>query len=481
MLLGWAIVGILGGAAAADEPTPRKPNFLFILSDDQRHDALGVVQREQGERGRFPWLKTPHLDELAADGVRFRNAFVVNSLCSPSRASLLTGRYGHANGIVDNHTAFPEQSVTVASLLKQAGYATGYVGKWHMGGQRGQRPGFDSSASFIGQGEYFDCPFEINGVKTATSGWVDDVSTSYAETFLRENQAKPFVLIVGFKSCHAQFQPPPRHAAAYAGEKARTTPNMNVPAPYPLNENARKQPLPGTADATGMVETKLDYFRTINGIDDNVGRLMKLLDELKLADDTIVVFAGDNGFYLGEHRLSDKRSGYEESMRIPLIVRYPKAGKGRLVDQLALNIDLAPTFLDFAGVPVPADMHGRSWRPLIEGKSPDDWRKAFFYSYFYERSAVVPTVTAVRTETAKLIKYPGHDEWTEYFDLMADPYETKNLAKDPAAAALREQLDAEFAKQAAAIDFKIPAFADTPPAPGAEPPKRGRKNRDPKE
>src|SRR5262245_3879887 len=176
------LAGLLAPHAAAAEA--KRPNFLFIYTDDQRYDALGVVQREQGERGRFPWVRSPNVDRLAAEGVRFRNAFVVNSLCAPSRAAFLTGRYNHLNGIANKHTPFPTDSVTYASLLRRAGYATGYVGKFHMDQQRGQRPGFDFSASFIGQGRYDDCPFEVNGQPMQTTGWVDDVSTDFAVKFL---------------------------------------------------------------------------------------------------------------------------------------------------------------------------------------------------------------------------------------------------------------------------------------------------------
>src|SRR3977135_2054119 len=168
-LSAWA--GLLPPQAHAAE---RKPNFLFVYTDDQRWDAMGVVQREQGEKARFPWFQTPNMDRLAAEGVRFRNAFVTLSLCAPSRAAFLTGRYNHLNGVIDNHTPFPEDNVTHASLLRAAGYATAYIGKWHMDGQRGQRPGFDYSASFIGQGRYVDCPIEINGKPTETKGLVDE-------------------------------------------------------------------------------------------------------------------------------------------------------------------------------------------------------------------------------------------------------------------------------------------------------------------
>jgi arylsulfatase A-like enzyme len=439
---------------------PRRPNFVFVYCDDQRWDAMSVVQREQGERARFPWLKTPNMDRLAAEGVRFRNAFVVNSLCAPSRASYLTGRYGHENGIVNNHTPFPLENVTHAGLLRQAGYRTGYIGKWHMDGQKGQRPGFDYSASFIGQGRYVDCPFEINGEVTATKGWVDDVSTDFALEFIRKHKDAPFLLAVGFKSAHGPFDPPERLAAVYEGESARSVPNLDHPAIYLRGGGAAQKP--AAKKKAGGGGPGLGYFRCLTAADENLGRLLNLLDELHLTDDTMVVFSSDNGFYLGEHRLGDKRSAYDESLRIPLLVRYPKlTRRGGTIDAMALNIDLAPTFFDYAGVTIPGAVQGRSWRPLLEGRG-DDWRKAWFYCYFYERGYNTPTVTAVRTDTAKLIRYPGHEEWSELFDLDADPYELKNLIDDPAHAALRKRLEAEYERQSSQIGFHIPAFADKP-------------------
>ncbi|MBI4582070.1 MAG: sulfatase [Planctomycetes bacterium] len=432
-------------AAGRGVAAETKPNFVFMLTDDQRWDALGVVQREQGDKGRFPWLKTPNLDKLAAEGVRFRNAFVVNSLCAPSRASFLTGTYGHHNGIRNNGTPFPADSITYASVLRSAGYTTGYVGKWHMDQQRGQRPGFDYSASFIGQGRYRDCPFEVNGKQTETTGWVDDVSTDYAIQFLNENRGKPFVLALGFKTCHGPFSPPPRRASDYEGAKARPVPNLGSAAPY------RKETGPegrvGASFAGDGSPKLLDYMRCITAMDENVGRVMAELDRLGAADNTVVVFAGDNGYYLREHGLGDKRTAYEESLRIPLLVRWPgRAAKGKLVDQMVLNIDLAPTILELAGVPVPAQMQGRSWRPLLEGKTVP-WRRSFYYEYFFEAPFASPHVQAVRTERGKLIRYPGHPEWSELFDLAADPYETKNLINDPAKADLHRELEAEFQRE----------------------------------
>jgi arylsulfatase A-like enzyme len=270
-------------------------------------------------------------------------------------------------------------------------------------------------------------------------------------------------MILGLKTCHGPFTPPPRHAQAYDGALARNVPNYGVPAIYaPVGPNGAK----GKRTDAKEVPTNLGMFRGINGVDDNVGKLLKTLDELGLTEDTVFVFSSDNGYYLGEHNLGDKRTAYEESLRIPMLVRYPRAVKaGRTDDRMVLNIDPAATFLDLAGQPVPAAMHGRSWKPLLEEKSAD-WRESFFYCYFHEKGFNAPLTTAVRTTHAKLIKYPGHDEWTELFDLTADPYELKNLAVDPAHSALRKQLEAEYDKQAKAIDFKIPDFADKPAADG---------------
>jgi arylsulfatase A-like enzyme len=449
------LLAILPLAVSAAE---RKPNFLFVYTDDQRWDAMGVVQREQGERARFPWFKTPNMDRLAAEGVRFRNAFVTLSLCAPSRAAFLTGRYNHLNGVANNHTFFPTNNVTHASLMRAAGYATAYIGKWHMGGQSGQRPGFDYSASFVGQGRYQDCPFEINGHPTPTTGWVDDVSTDYAIEFIKKHRDRPFSVVVGFKACHGPCQPPERAKDRFPDASARPVPNLGVPAIYRattrINTNEAKLFAPST---------KPNYFQCISAADDNLGRLLKALDDLGLAEDTVVVFASDNGYYKGEHELGDKRSAYEESLLIPLIVRYPKlALKGKALDEMVLNIDLAPTFLDLAGVPIPEQMQGRSWRPLLSGKTAG-WRKSFLFEYFLENAFPgTPTLFGVRTADAKLVKYPGHEEWTELFDLAHDPYETNNLAAVPARKDLLGRMQAEFDRQAKATQFRIPDDADKP-------------------
>lgn len=453
-LLLVALLSSLAVSAAAES----RPNFLFILTDDQRWDALSCVQSEQGAKGRYPWFQTPNLDRIAAEGVRFRNMFVTMSLCAPSRAAFLTGRYNHLNGIANNHTEFAPDHRTWATELRRAGYTTGFIGKWHMGNQRGQRPGFDYSASFIGHARYHNAPFEINGVETPTTGWVDDLSTGYSIDFLRRSKDKPWALAVCFKTPHGPCDPPARWADKFPDGFARFVPNLMVspPFPWPL--------LPLPEPGADKLKANLNYFRCLGAMDENVGRILQTLDELGVAQNTLLVFASDNGFYHGEHRLADKRSAYDESLRVPLLVRFPGHGvKGRTDDRMLLNIDLAPTFLDFAGVPVPPDMQGRSWRPLLENR-PGEWRRAWFYEYFWEpqRGNPTPALTAVRTESAKLIRYKDHPEWTELFDLAADPYEIRNLWREPSAAGLRARLEADYQREREAAGYVWPDYADDP-------------------
>ncbi|MGH7199764.1 MAG: sulfatase-like hydrolase/transferase, partial [Planctomycetaceae bacterium] len=332
--MGRAILAVwvlaVGTAAAAE-----RPSFLVVITDDQRHDALGVVQRAQGKQARFPWFETPNLDRLAREGTRFKNAFVVCSLCSPSRAAMLTGRYNHENGITGNRTPLPEDAATYASLLREAGYETGYIGKWHMDGQSGQRPGFDYSASFVGQGRYMDCPVEINGERTQTTGWVDDVSTNYAIDFLKRQSDKPFLLVVGYKTPHGPRRAesaPERLAGLYADATPKPPVSADDLAPYRRDEDdARPRNRRGRPDMRAGMRV---YFQLLKGVDENVGRLLETLEETGQAKNTVVVFTSDNGYFLGEHGLGDKRAAYEESIRIPLLVRLPGRTGGVTVDAM---------------------------------------------------------------------------------------------------------------------------------------------------
>lgn len=266
----------LANAAAAD----RKPNFVLLFSDDHRWDAMGVVQREHGERGRFPFLATPGFDRLATEGVRFRNSFVTLSLCAPSRAAMLTGQYNHRNGITNNNKPFPTDAVTHASLLRAAGYQTAYVGKWHMGNQKGQRPGFDYSASFVGQGVHQNCSFEVNGTAQPTQGWTDDVSTDFAIEWMKKNRKAPFSLVLGFKSPHSPRggrNLPERLRETYAGKTTKPSPNCGVPAIFHKTAGGGAGEDEEPAGLTGN-DVHLDYLRHITGVDENVARLLKALD-----------------------------------------------------------------------------------------------------------------------------------------------------------------------------------------------------------
>ncbi len=462
-LMAWALLGCTLLRAA---DAPQRPNLLFVYTDDQRYDAFSAVQREQGERGRFPWFKTPHMDRLAAEGVRFRNAFVVNSLCAPSRAVNLTGRYSHCNGIASNFRPFPVDSVTHATLLRAAGYTTAYVGKWHMDSQR-ERPGFDFHASFIGHARYVDAPFLVDGKETPTQGWIDDVSTDYAIGFMRRQKgaAKPWSMVVGFKAPHGPFTPPECARERFAGEQARSVPNLATATPYLEGAKPKRAPEPAAAGGAA-VPVNLDYFRCVSAADDCLGRLLEALDACGFAGNTVVIYTSDNGFYLGEHGLGDKRSAYDESLRVPFIVRDPTlgaAGRGQVRDEMVLNLDLAQTLLDYAGVAAPPEMQGRSWRPLLAGAAAG-WRQSWFYEYFAEKqkNSRVPDIAAVRTADAKLITYVGHEAWTELFDLKADPYETRNVMGDPAYAALRARLTAELARLKAEVGYRVPDYVDRP-------------------
>jgi arylsulfatase A-like enzyme len=455
----FALLGVIAGLAVSADQL--RPNILFVITDDQSFDALSVVQQEQGAAARFPWLETPHLDRLAAEGVRFRNAFVVSSLCSPSRAVNLTGRYNHDNGIASNFRPFPEKRVTQATLLRDEGYTTAYVGKWHMGGQRA-RPGFDHHATYVAHGRYQDTPFIVDGVKTPSEGWVDDVATDYAIDFVKRQGAEddaPWLLMLGFKTPHQPWEPPERSSELYEGKQSGRPMNYATPPPYFSRE-------PRPSDRNNQTWNNLNYFRCVSAMDECVGRLLEELERSGQASNTVVIFTSDNGMYLGAHKTGDKRSAYDESMRVPFIVRDPRLGaetQGRVVDEMVLNLDLVPSVLDLAGREIPVELPGRSWRPLLAGPV-SDWRQSWFYEYFTEsqRLTRVPDITAVRTKDAKLIKYVGFPEWTELFDLKRDPDEMKNLFHDAAATDLKETLGAEHDRLAGEIGFRVPDFVDRP-------------------
>lgn len=443
-----------------------KPNIIFIYTDDQRYDCLGVVQEEQGDKARFPWLETPNLDRLAAEGIRFRNAFVVQSLCTPSRASFLTGKYTHSHNIYTNFTNFPGDMNHWGHELKNAGYQTAYIGKWHMGDEGGKRPGFSYSASYRGQGIFFDCPFEINGVATETQGWVDHVSTDYAMDFIRKNADREFAVAVGYKSAHVPFKPYGEFVDLYPDVQMGPAQNhMNFPIYLGRVHYAKPEHLKPYGNV--LTEDYIDYFRTLTAIDHHVGRIMNLLEELDLSRNTMIIYSSDNGYHFGEHGIGDKRTAYEVSMRIPMIVRYPMSGlSGVVSDAMVLNIDLAPTLIDMAGLAVPKDMQGKSWKPLIEG-SAKSIRNGFMYEYFFSYTditdyeiqtvnpPITPTIVAYRTNNAKIITYPDQG-WVELFDLKNDPYEQINLAYRIEHHSLKTELLDLLEAEKKRSNFKLP-------------------------
>lgn len=425
-----------------------KPNIIIMVADDHRYDALGAVQEERGERANFPFFQSPQLDRLAAGGVRFRNAFVVHSLCSPSRATVLSGLHSHQHGIIGNEAPY-ESRETWPHLLAANGWATGYFGKWHMGNQR-ERPGFAESATFLNQGIYTDCPFLINGKSVPSKGWVDDVSTSHAIEFMTRHRDKPFALYLGFKAPHDKRSPPSRHKRTHADADIPKPASWNKPAPW--RENAG-------LDWDRQLPDRRAYFATLAGIDDNVGRVLDALDQLGIAERTLVIYMGDNGYYLGEHGLGDKRTAYEESIRIPFLLRYSRAVTPGQRDEMVLNLDVASTVLEACGIQPTWKQGGRSLLGLLQSSGgPEDWRASFLYQNY--RDPAYPRVTfdvlAVRTSRHKYVENDGNPEWTQLFDLEADPMEIHNLAREPAAAELRESMRAELERLKAESDYRHP-------------------------
>lgn len=394
------------------------------------------------------------MDRISNEGVHFNNAFTVYSVCSPSRATMLTGQYPHIHGVTDNVTDFPASATTYATLLRDAGYATGYFGKWHMGKQAA-RPGFDTAVTFHGQGTYFRTEFfDQAGSSLFTSSatdWVDDVTTQSALDFItaQSQSAEPFLAVVGYKTPHQPWEPPARNSDLFSDDTPIAVPNLTVPPPF----------APGAGGGANVGQLR-NYMRTVVGIDDNVGDVLMLLENLEIANDTAVIFISDNGFFRGEHKLGDKRAAYEESIRVPFMIRYPKIQPGPLqVDEMALNLDMAPTILDLAGVPIPESMQGRSLYPFLTGAVPDKWRDSFIFSYNIDpnipNAAVVPHLGLRRADGLKLVGYQDDALWNEFYDTSQgnDPYEINNLFSSAERASDRELLSAEMKAAAAEFGF----------------------------
>ena len=474
----------LGAVSAGAVPQKRlqkvrgaKPrNVIFILSDDHRYDFMGFM-------GKVKFLKTPNMDRMARTGAHIENAFVTTSLCSPSRASILTGLYSHKHGVVDNNTNIQPGLVFFPEYLQQLGYKTAFMGKWHMGhGSDEPRPGFDRWISFRGQGQYYNGQLNIDGKKVKAGKHISDELTDYAIDWLEQEQDKPFFLYLSHKAVHAMFEPAKRHVGKYE----------NAPLEYPASMADTEENYRGKPDwvkeqrnswhgVDYMYHGQMDfdkfyrqYCETLLSVDDSIGRLLDCLKEIGKADSTLVLYMGDNGFCFGEHGLIDKRHMYEPSMRVPLLAHCPEVIQpGTKVTQLVQNIDIAPTVLEAAGVKPPEHMDGRSFLPLLAGKDVS-WRDAVFYEYYWEANfPQTPTTYGVRTDRYKFIHYHGVWATDELYDMQNDPDEMRNLIDRPEHRALIANLRKRMYDWLEATDgMQIPLRRER----GGRSDKRGPKN-----
>lgn len=405
----------------------RKRNIVFILTDDHRFDFLSCAGH--------PWVKTPNLDRLAQHGLYYENAFVTSSLCSPSRASILTGVYPHTHKVQDNFTPLDPRLPSFPALLQKNGYKTAFLGKWHMGGASDEpRPGFDHWVSFEGQGQYFDCPLNINGQRGTTAGYITDALTVEAEKFIA-GQSGPFMMYLSHKAVHSPFQPAPRHKNLYAGEKMPRPESMWYREDWyeqkPEWIRRRRLTRHGVDGAIGqsmpLEDLYMGYARCLAAIDESTGRVMDALQKKGMLNDTLIVYMGDNGYLWGEHGLIDKRSMHEPSLRVPLLMHCPDLFAAGRRKQFALNIDIGPTFLDVAGVKPPASMHGQSLLPVMRSEQAPS-RQEFLYEYEWERDfPATPTVYGLRTDRYSLMQYYGIWDLDELYDIQNDPQQMKNL------------------------------------------------------
>lgn len=436
------------GFSRAAEPRRARSNVLFFITDDQAQSALSCYGNSI--------LKTPHMDRIGEEGVRFNQAFVTNSLCAPSRASFLTGLYSHSHGVTTNGEEpgwLDQQGIrrdlgTWPKMLRDAGYASAIVGKWHL---KSLPFGFDHFAILPGQGAYFDPPFIVNNGHVRFRGHTDDVIADQALAWLRHRpKDKPFCLLCQFKAPHRPWESAPRFSDEFtdvtipippAFEKlpegipaAVTKADMSIAEMSDFRARGVPPDLPPSERKEANLQAFVkNYYRTLRGVDENVGRVLEFLDREKLAQNTVVIYTSDNGFFLGEFGLFDKRLMYEPSIRIPMLMRWPTQIKPKQVDDLhmVLNVDIAPTLLDIAGAPLSQGLQGRSWMPVLENPKAA-WRDAFLYE-FYEYPAVhcVRKHRGIRTREWKLIHFWEQPDEYALYDLVNDLDELVNLAGRP--------------------------------------------------
>jgi N-acetylglucosamine-6-sulfatase len=489
--LGWECFGVEQAKGLRLEKLPgAKPrNVVLIVADDHRYDALSCAGH--------PFLKTPNLDALAKNGSRLANAFVTTSLCSPSRASILTGLYAHRHRVIDNNNPVPAGLTFFPQYMQAAGYETAFFGKWHMGSDSdAPQPGFNRWVSFKGQGTYWPNAngLNVDGQHVEQKGYITDELTDYAVDWLDKRTAdKPFFMHVAHKAVHTDFLPDeneqskgklllpgvegkigfvaaPRHAGKYAKEPFPAPETLAfTPRNYgdkPMWVQNRRNSRHGVDIPFGnrwdLAVIYRQYMETLLAVDESVGRIVDALKRKGVLDSTLFIYMGDNGYAWGEHGMTDKRSAYEESMRIPLIIHCPELiAAGTNVPQMVANIDIAPTVLNAAGLKPPEGIDGRSFLPLLAGKSMP-WRDKLLYEYYWEWNfPMTPTIHALRTDHYKFIRPYGTWDIEELYDLQNDPLEIVNLAGKPEHQQLANDLKAQmFALLKETSGMSIPLFED---------------------
>lgn len=457
---------LLSATQVLSQGRSKPMNIIFILADDHRYDAMGFMNKIKG-------LQTPGMDRMAREGAHLSNAFVSTALCSPSRASILTGQYAHTHTVVDNDAPLPANLTFFPQYLQKNGYQTAFLGKWHMGNTDDRpQPGFDHWVSFQGQGVYYNPAFNINGkrVKQPEGSYTTDLLTDNAIDWLsKRDKQKPFFVYLSHKGVHAEFDPAKRHAGRYANLPIVCPPSMyltatdsskvygEVTAPTaPVNYRDIPQWVRHQRYSWHGVDFMYhgaiqfdDFYRryleTLLAVDESIQRVLNWVKEQGLEQNTMVVYMGDNGFSFGEHGLIDKRHAYEESMRVPLLCWAPGLVKASsVIPQIIMNIDIAPTFLEMAGITKPANMQGQSFGDLLRGKQVP-WRDKVFYEYYWEASfPQTPTIFAIRTNQYKYIYNHGVWDINELYDLQHDPYEMNNLIRDTSLRKTGQQLKKEL-------------------------------------
>ncbi len=464
------LLSSLAGAGLARGAEARRPNILYIMADDHASHAISAY----GSRIN----RTPNIDRIAQRGVRMDNCFCTNSICTPSRGVILTGQYSHVNGVKTLQDALDPARQNVAKLLQAGGYSTGIVGKWHL---QKDPAGFDYWNILPGQGAYYDPVFIENGEKKKHVGYCTDLIGDFSLNWLKGRpKNKPFFLMCHHKAPHRNWQPGPKYAHLFDGQTIPEPDNLfddydhrseaahraRMRVGEHMNRNDVKTDFPPGLKGNDLRRWAYqiyikDYLRCVQSVDDNVGRLLDYLKAENLEEDTIVIYTSDQGFFLGDHGWFDKRFMYEESLRMPFLMRYPREIKpGGVNRDMVLNLDFAETFLDYAGLKIPGDMQGRSFRQNLRGRTPKDWRQSMYYRYWMHltNDHYVAAHYGVRTHTHKLIYYYGKPldatgtgkeilppEW-ELFDLKKDPREMRSVYGEAAYGEVQADLTREMAR-----------------------------------